>query len=380
MRKIALIIFIIYSPCCFSQDIGFSKDSLLHKICDLQCKGDDFFHDGLFASKRYLGEQKKFKYDNNIFFTALITYTLQSLHDDFTRHDQQIIDSIISRAKSNYSRYRNRRNEITYNFWQTHPDLPLPNNKFWSKSEKIKLPDDFDDTSIIFVTQEKNDSLDFVLKQKMAAHANLVNAKISSTFRRYKSYKAYNTWFGEKMKQDFDICVMSNTLLYIFQRGLELNQFDYETMQLIKQMVISDDYLNYPQLISPHYQNSSVILYHLSRLLSVANNEKLNGIRDKVIKDLNEKLKHVNNRMEKVILLSSLYRLDQKPDIQMDYKDISNDFEDFSFFVANPFSGNTMLAKRLLGTGKYAFYKYRCDAYNWTLILELQDLAAKRQL
>jgi hypothetical protein len=376
LKKITLILSLLYTSCCFSQDISLSKDSLIHKIYSLQSHGDAFFDDGLFASERFRGDRGNFKYDNNIFFTALITYTLQSLQDEFTIQSQQIIDSISSRAKSNYFRYRNRNNDISYNFWQTNPDRSFPNSKFWSKREKARLPDDFDDTSILFLTKEKNESLDNEMKELMAQYSNH-STKKKSTFKRYKNYKAYNTWFGIKMKQDFDICVMSNTLLFVFQKGLKLNEFDNETIRLIKQMVISNDYLNYPHIISPHYRNSSIILYHLSRLIANTDNEILSSLREKVIQDLYETLNHTTSRMEKVILLTSLYRLGEKPTVQIDIQNIPEEFDDFYFFVANPFSGSNLLFKRMLGKSEFLCFRYRCEAYYWTLLLELKILSDK---
>jgi hypothetical protein len=374
LKKITLILSLICPTFCFTQDILLAKDSLLLQIYSLQSQGDAFFADGLFASERFRGDHGNFKYDNNIFFTALITYTLQSFREDFAAEGQQIIDSICSRAKSNYPRYRNRNNDITYNFWQTNPDNSFPNSKFWSKREKARLPDDFDDTSILFLTKEKNDSLDNELKELMAQYSHQ-STKKKSTFKRYKDFKAYNTWFGIKMKQDFDICVMSNTLLFVFQRGLNLNEFDNETIHLIEQMVISNDYLKYPYIISPHYRNNAIILYHLSRLIANTDNEILNSLREKVIRDLYETLDHASSRMEKVILLTSLYRLDEKPNVKVDIQNISEEFKDFYFFVANPFSGSNLLFKRILVTSEFLCFRYRCEAYYWTLLLEFKILS-----
>jgi len=380
MRIIALLIFLIFSNACLSQKYTFSKDSLLYHIQSLQSKGDSFFDDGLFVSQRFAGKKGNYKYDNNIFFTALILYTLQSLRHDFSIKNQQIIDSIAFRARCNYPRYRNRNSDITYNFWQTSPDNSLPNSKFWSNYEKTRLSDDFDDTSIVYLTIENNDSIDVLLKQKMAEYINSSNKRAGSIFKRYRGYKAYNTWFGKKMKQDFDICVMSNTLLFVFQKGQQLNQCDYETIRLINQMVISNDYLNYPQIISPHYRNSTIILYHLSRLLAVVNNENLDSIRKKVIGDIYKKLPQANKSMEKVLLLTSLYRLNEKPGLQIDFKDIPDDFDNFYFFVANPFSGSNILIKKMLGKSEFLCFRYQCEAYYWTLLLELQVLSAKSNI
>ena len=341
MKKYLLITLTLITGYGYSQNID-----VLNKISDLQCQGDTFYNDGLFPSLRSLGKEKNLREDNNIFFTALIVYTLQSIRDSVTLNEKILIDSIVSNSKKNYPNYQNRNGDITYNFWQVHPELPAPNSKFLSRKEKVRLPDDLDDTSIIFLTRETSDSLNEVLKQKMNMHTNSAKKGIRSTFKRYRYSKAYCTWFADKMKQDFDICVMANTLLFVFQKGLVLNKADTQTLELIEQMIKNNDHLTYPHIISPWYQNSSIILYHLSRLVSIANNETLNGIRGKIIQDLYKQLQLSTNSMERIILLSSLHRLNESVTSDMDFKKASKDMETFFWFQANPFAASSMFTRK----------------------------------
>ena len=252
---------------CYSQSQ--SPDSLLNKIYHLQSKGDNFCHDGLFPSKRYGVREKDKKNDNNSFFTGLIAYTLQSVYPSFSTESRKRVDSVIARARTNYPRYKNRNGDITYNFWQTHPDQPFPNSKY-SKRERFRLPDDLDVSAIICLTTKGSWKEDSLLKNKMIAYTNLYKKKIHSTYKRYRNFKAYNTWFGKDMDLEFDICVMSNVLLFACQKGLAINQYDRETVDVVNQIVKNGDHIKHPYIISPSYQSSAVILYHLARLLSVA--------------------------------------------------------------------------------------------------------------
>jgi hypothetical protein len=366
MRKIALFVFIIFSINCFAQN-NF-KDSLLQKIYNLQAKNDKFFNDGLFSSVRVTKKGKNEKLDNNIFFTALITYTLQEIKSEFDSNQQILIDTIISRAKSNYFRYKSRRGELAYNFWQTKPEMPMPNSKFWSKRKRFLLPDDLDDSSIIFLTLNNGKKLDSLLKQSMIKHTNSSQKKFKGTLKEYRNYEAYYSWFGKKMKQDLDISIMSNVLLFVFQKNLELNKHDTATMHLIKAMIMNNAHKNNPNIVSPWYQNSSIILYNVSRLVQIANHEILNSIKEKLIKDIENQLFGVDNKMERIILETSLMRLKNQPKKEFKIENIAKDFKKFKYFYINPISGNSMFLKKIIG--KRNMFYYYSEAYYWTLILE----------
>lgn len=369
MIKSLVLVFSLATSICLSQD------NLLNKISKLQIRNDTFYNDGLFPSKRFFGKSRNSREDNNIFFTSLIVYTLQSLQDSLPTSSSQLIDSVILKSTSNYFRYRNRNGDITFNFYQTYPDNPFPNSPFLSKRDKVKLPDDLDDTAIIYLTKTKNEVVDIAVKQKMMVHAQ--NNKLKSTFKRYRNSQAYPTWFGDKMPQDLDICVMSNVLLFILQKGIELNSTDQETLDLIKEIVITNDHILNPHIVSPHYRSSPIILYHLSRLISVADNPVLNSIREKIIIDLKKQLQLSKNEMEKVILLTSLYRLGEKIDYKISINNAEKDFNTFYWFRANLSSGKNMFLKWLVGKNSLLEFRYKCDAYYWALLLEFQTLSTK---
>lgn len=369
-KGLFLYFFFIITFHSFSQNIEAMKDSLLKEIQTLQCKNDVFYADGLFPS------QRKKKEDNNIFFSALITYTLQSIREDFNIQQQIIIDSICNRVKQNYPNYKSRRGDITYNFWQVNPlEMPMPNNKVLSKWNHMLLPDDLDDTSLIYLTlnNSKNDSL---LKEKIAFFTHDSTKKIKSVDKQYRNHKAYYTWFGKKMKQDFDICVLSNILLFVFEKNLAINDYDIESMKLIEQMINNNDHFNIPHLISGSYQENAIILYNLSRILIHKKHEILNNLTPKVIEDLKIQLEISENKMEKILILSSLARLNQDIPFYEEFKNISNDFNKFIFFDVNYFLGHPISIKKMIGNQNFAGYK--CEAYYQTLLLEYLCLYKKK--
>lgn len=367
-KAVFILILISNSFWCFSQSAVYTRAGVLEKIYALQCKHDAFYRDGLFASERISKRGRRVKEDNNIFFTALINYTLESIRKDFNDEQQMLLDTLVRRAKSNYPYYKNRNGDITYNFWMTKPESPMPNSKFWSNRNRFKLADDLDDTSLIFLSIQDSTRLDSLLKKKMSFFTNSSGKSLRSTFKKYRKYEAYYSWFGKKMKQDLDICVLSNVLLFSVEKNLPLNKFDRESISLIKEMIQNRDHLNHPHIVSPWYQNSAIILYNLARLIAKADHELLNEIRDQVVLDIREQLKITENRMEQIILLSSLARLGETLPMQINLETIENDFMGFEFFYINPFAGSAVGIKRILGPSNLAYYK--SDAYCWTLILE----------
>ncbi len=371
MPKLLFIHIFFISFHCFTQPVHTIKI-----LSNLQAVDDPFYNDGLFPSRRFLGKGKNAKEDNNIYFTAITVYTLKSLRDHLSESDKILVDAIIAKATANYPLYKNRNGDITYNFWQTSPEMPFPNSKHLSKSNRMKLPDDLDDTSIIYLTLDNTLERSEQVKQKMADHSN--TTRVKSTFRRYRNFQGYLSWFGERIKQDLDVCVMSNVLLFAFQKQLKMNETDGQTIQLIKEILDNDDHLKNPHIVSPWYQNSSIILYHLARLISVADDPTLSGLRGKIVADIKKHLQRVEHEMEKMILFSTLLRLGEPLDSDMNIDDekISANFEDFYWFRVNFFSGKGMFVKKLIGKSGAFQYKYTSEAYYVALLLEFQVLSA----
>jgi|GEM_PF-388250 len=368
-RFIFLLFFLFLQTSVFSQDIH-----ILKRIDSLQSRGTEFYRKGLFPCQISFENSAKTHEDNNIFFTAETIYTLQSLRNYFGKSGKTIIDSISDRAKHLYVYYRNRQGRPTYNFYQTHPDKPFPGLKFWTHQKWLRLTDDLDDVSFIYLIRNTSDSLNAAVKKLMELQTRSPK-KVVSTFRKYQNSKAYRTWFAFRMKQDLDICVMSNVLLFVYQKHLPLDSTDYSTIALIKQMVNDNDIMKHPNIVSAHYQKSPIILYHLARLISKANNPQLNSLIPKIVADLKSELNISTNQMDKIILISSLYRLHHPVGFEFNYRNILNDMNTFHWFRANPFSGDNVIYKRIMGRNGWLNFKYKCNAFYWSLVLELQQLS-----
>lgn len=360
----------------YSQNNSNQIDSLLKIIKNSQFdKEDVFYNKGMFESIRYNALRKKVYQDNNIFFPAIIAYLLKEQYGNLSSENKIIADSIISGVKSNFFRYKNRNGDITYNFWQTQPNNSWPNNKRLSKNKNLLLPDDFDDTSIIYLVEDFSEEQKKELKQKFIPHTNLYSKKVKSNLTKYNHISAYNTWFGEKMKLEIDVCVLANTMLFIFENKYELNQYDKETIWLIKSIITENDHIKNPYIISTSYQRTSTILYHIARLISKDDNNTLYGIRKKVIIDLKICLEETENEIEKAMILSSLYRLGENIEHKIEIN--NNDYENFNFFSANYLSISNVFYRKLFGKMAIFNSRHLCKSHNYALMLEYLLLKEK---
>ena len=348
----------------------FSKsDSLVNQILKLQSTGNTFYNKGIFPSQR--GKVKK-KEDDNIFFSSIIAFTLQKLKNDLGLQSGLIADSICIGVISNYVNYKNKTGINTYNFWQTNPPKFFPNSKLLSRNDFFNTPDDADDCSIIYLTDTSLHSNRLWLKDKLAKHANTATLKIKSTYKSYRNYKAYSTWFGKNMPVEFDICVESNILYFVYENKLPLNENDSATVALIKSMILSGKYIKDAAFVSASYKKPSIILYHLARLLGKFNIPELNDCREIIKKDIERELQNEPDFMEKVILSTSLIRMGGKPKPLVYPAALEKEMEHFVFFNADIFSPYARPSLKFISKSKVFAIPFYCKAWCLTLLLEYE--------
>lgn len=347
---------------------------LLQRIEQLQVKESSVFPKGIFPSYRtYALNKDRDKADVNAFFTGLICFTLRDLKPRLSPAQRVIVDSIISRAGIVYDKFKNRRGRPTYNFWPTDTVKIFPNAGWLNRfNRQQSLPDDLDDTVIFLLAQNAPDSTARKVHALMQAYTNFGQAKIRNTYRSYRGIKAYSTWFGKKMPVDFDFCVQSNVLYFVQRYGLPWQAGDSASLQLIEKVVGERKYMEHASYVSPHYQLSSVILYHLSRLMSVRPIPALEKYRAQLIQDAEDLLNRNKNFMEQVILQTALLRWGTQPAPQIIRTNQSllelTEENNFIFFIANMASILPNPLKQWMAV--FGKFDYDCDAYNDLLLLE----------
>ncbi|MBV6645501.1 MAG: hypothetical protein KI790_08620 [Cyclobacteriaceae bacterium] len=347
-----------------------SYKDMLFQIEALQVAGDSFYDDGLFPSQRQWITSGSGVEDNTIFFTTSIVFLLQQLTPYMSPEEKEIVFRIRERARSNFEKYASRNGEITFNFWQTvAPDLPFPNGSRLISRKKYRMPDDLESTVLIHLTSGEDSLNQLLVRQKILNYAGRENRQpVKSMPEKYREYEAYETLFANKMAQDYDIVVLCNVLYFVFQHDYELQYHDHQSIELIRQIIANDDHMNIPEVVSPSYMSPVIILYHVSRLLSIDKDGLLKDIKASVTQDL-KKLLQKASPLEQVMIGSALIKIDEKVDHQVNTKRLAEDLKSFVFRRYDPSSRYKYLITPNM--------KWKSEALNRTLYLEYLILNEK---
>lgn len=377
---ILLTIHIIYNS--YGQDI--SKESIvLQAIAKLQKEKDSFYYTGMFSTLRTNARNSNIiNEDNNIFFTALIAFTLEQIKSDLSSSQQILCNTIIQKAHSSYSYFRNKKGKPTYNFWPTNPPIIFPNNWFLNLFNRSQaLPDDADDTVMAWLSQNASDTIVNIIHTILLEHTNGLHHTIKNTFKKYKYINTYSTWFGNKMPIDFDFSVLCNVLYFLYDRKVTFNKYDSAAIHFIHDVIINKQYITDPAYISPHYGRTPILLYHIGRLLGKFHIPILDSLKPQLIKDSYKALNNSNNILDSLLLHTALIRFGAKP------KPLPNVFESINSLVNNRYmffmaSFSSMMAnplKKWFIPSKIIKFYYSCSAYNLALLLENMVEAKKLQ-
>lgn len=347
-------------------------DYLLNKIETQQLTNDNYFIEGIFPS--YINASRKFKAkkkDNTIFYNTLIAYSLKDNYNRFTTGQKIICDSIIARSVRASGYFQNKTRN-TYNFWRTDTATKF-HYSWWLPIFKgnSSLPDDMDDTVLgLFMNNGNKDSAE-ALHQFMQSYINL-KPPLKTTYKIYANDSAYSTWFGKKFPVVFDVSVLCNVLNFVQQYDLEWTKADSASLHHIIQTIQRNDIEKHPAFISPYYANTSIILYHLSRLMNVKQINELEVVRPKLIDMANRHLQSSDNIFEKIMLSIALIRWDQRPtplNISInDLKDIEQN--NLPFFIGNIPSYFKRCWKGKFIDLRLLMYNHYCPAWNDCLLLE----------
>ena len=347
--------------------------SIVNTIENCQSAGSKYYLSGLFPSQRVHPLVRYQREDSNIFFSALIVFTLQELKDKLPDNVLPKIDRITHKVISNYPLYQHYADRSTYNFWQRHPTAHFPNGRLLNKMPFLALPADSDDTSLIYLTSPVSNELQAV-KQKLEGHYQSGAPLSPLTLKTYSDLSAYPTFLGKKMKKEYDVCVMCNILFLVFKRNLKISSVDLDTIEFIRRVLEAQDYRQNPFRISPNYNNSAVILYHIARLVATYKQSELASLRAPLIECLLNEVAVCSEFMESLLLGTSLLRFGIKPPPLSTSVDPGKAFSHFYFFQAGMLSGLQKSSLNKLAGWRFFHLKYRCEAYYWTLWLEYKVL------
>jgi hypothetical protein len=344
----------------------------------LQSKGDAYFPKGLLPAVRKNPSIGYFRPDTTVFFSAISAFTLQKIGVQVGGVLQKKINQICDGVIQNYPVFQNKDGLATYNFWRTKPSDHFSNGYVFHKFEHFRIPDDVDDTAFVYLTTSPTEQEVHWLKEKLTLHANGTKQWIQNTYPEYKKLKAYSTWFGKNMYIEFDVCVLSNLMLLVYQYQLPLNRHDHHSLEYIHSVIKTKRYITAPFRCAHQYPRTALIIYHVARLIGDYDPDRLRDIKDQLIQETWDILQRTAHPMDRLILSTSLLRLGVQPtriDVAQ-YK--AADFEGFYFFIAGLLTAyeNPILYK--LSILPLFHMRWVCEAHCWTLLAEytcLQDAA-----
>ncbi len=349
-----------------------TSTEILHKIREIQINNDlRFFAKGLFPSYRKNPLIDKSIPDDNIFFSASIAYIINSIHSHLTRDEKEIASQIIKDLSPNFKNYTNKPERNSYNFWRKEPKKHFPNGSVFSKLDKFILPDDIDTTSLIQLCLQPSYSEALKTKIALTKHANLVKHSILNGHKLLRSYKAYSTWFGENMPIEFDVCVLSNLFLWISNYNFELNNNDIESLKLIETTILNSLYFKSAFKSAPEYPNTSIILYHIARLIS--STEYLTHCKQKLLVDINLAINKTTSPFEYLLLTNALFKLKSIPQ-NIKEVNISPGIINNWWFTAGMLSAYSNPILQLLAPVPIFHYRFYSPSFNLAIFLEYKIL------
>ncbi|WP_128546022.1 hypothetical protein [Larkinella soli] len=348
----------------------------IDRIAGLQSGGDRYFPAGLFPSYRanplWLGYRRP---DANVFFTAITVFTLRSLLFRLPEPDRKKVEAMTARAVRTYPDFRNKDGLKTYNFYRTprngRPSGHFPNGRLLHRLDHFRLPDDADDTAMIYLTTSPSREELLWLKEKLAGHANLATRQVRNTYADYRSLRAYSTWFGKAMYVEFDACVLSNLLYCIYRYDLPLNDHDLDSLTFIRSVIETGRYRREPFRCSHSYPRTALILYHVARLLAAFHPGPLAGLGSRLIEDGFALLQRTDlPKMDRLVVSSSLLRLGEKPAL-IDLAAFSgDDLRDYSFFIAGMLTAYENRLLYRLAPSRAVRMTWTCEAHTRALLTE----------
>ncbi len=325
----------------------------------------------------YISNKKKFAVktnDNNIFFAALLNYTLAQQRSSLSANNRLIIDSIQQKSSYLYSHFQNKKGRLSYNFWRTDTTFIFPYT-WWIPLVKknTSLPDDLDDTVLSLMAQNADSTR--AAEAHAAMQAFISNKKRAKTIHKnYRLYKTYSVWYGKNFPPVYDVCVLCNILCFVQRYHLTWTAADSAALNVIVKAIKNKDYINKPLSVSPYYGSTSLLLYHLARLMSYGKILPLEALQPQLVMMASLQFATSDNLLQKIILSSAIMQWGyapppmKLPETEEAITQIEN--SDFPFFTGNIPSYFAPLYRYVFLQNKWLLFYHYCPAFNDALLLQ----------
>ena len=362
-----------------------TTNDIIKKIAHLQDSANrKYFPEGIFESYRSNKFWRYHRPDTNVFFTAITVFTLNNIKEKLSPESQKLVEQITDKAVKSYDLFKNKDGLNTYNFFQTNPSQHFPHGNILHRFNYFKIPDDIDDTAMIYLTKPHTQEEAKWLKNKLIQHSNGYQKTIKNTFPEYQNLKAYSTWFGKNMYIEFDACALSNMIYCLLDYGLELDEHGQDSVKYIQQVIISNQYIDQPFRVAHQYARTPLIMYHVMRLMNKFHIPELEVCREKLTNDILYYLKKKDLEFMDRILLEIAGRVvcedtDNGMEISLEPKininvveiqNLNNVNKTHPFFIAGFLTAyeNPLLYK--LASSPLFHIQWTCEAHCLALLAE----------
>ncbi len=344
---------------------------LLNLIKQLQIIDNNTVLNGSFPSTRKYFYSHRLKEEDNVFYTSMILWNLGQFEKEMKQDELSIFRQAKSNALPYIERFKNKKNNLTYNFWPRNPAQIFPNGGWLNLfNEKFALADDIDDAAITWLALGLNDSIALKLQSKFSDYSVGKMKPNRSFYKAYNNWPVYSTWLGHKMPKDVDLSVLSNVLLMHTKANIPFNTNDTASFNIIVELVRSNKHLSDPKYVSQHYANSATIIYHIARLIYFSNHPALLTLKPILLNQAKQLLEQTNAPVEKLLLNTSILRLGEKIEFPDGVDEQALKVNDYPYFVANISSVLNNPFKRIVNQSNIVRFDYYSYAFNLSLMYE----------
>ncbi|WP_151996346.1 MULTISPECIES: hypothetical protein [unclassified Imperialibacter] len=309
--------------------------------------------------------------DPNVFFPALIASKLQEWKHLMSSSQTERADKIVAGIVDTFPLYKSRRGRMHYNFWPTNPDIPFPNGKVLHRFDFFRLPDDIDDTALVYSALSSDKPTVLSLQQDIDEHF----------LRHYpKQPRMYAAWLGDKMPWVVDACAMINLLSLFQHHKLLPTAFTGTSEAYLKDIILTKSYIKTPYEVAPYYPDSAVIAYHLAKWLS-GDREKLEHLIAVFVSDIEALLATEWNDFKAMLYAISLLKLGVRPLREIELYRLEGD--SYPWFYGSMLSAVKPSWLQKMGRFRLFHIAHSCPPWNHTLWVEytlLKKMIEKRNI
>jgi hypothetical protein len=305
--------------------------------------------------------------DDNIFALASTLFILQQNARHLEKEQKLIFEKIESQIQAEFTKYQNKDGRLTYNFYKTKPSGHFPNGRFMRRFDHFRLPDDIDDTALIYLSANYSKEQTIWLKNHLA--------EFTDQYQGSKYDKIYCTWFGKNMPKEQDVCALLNLMYLFFKHNIDLDQTDKNTLEFIGNSVV--EIQNNPFKISRHYGHPALIIYHYARFLENNSYPVLDQKKSLLIRFAKELLIQEKTKLFRILLEISLIKLGEK----REKNDLDFGIEKpFYSFIGAPFAPFQNPVFRFIAKNKWSQIFWKSEIHELALRLEYACIFQKQHI